>query len=211
MARVLIAGNKLATSIAAFSKSYSSLIEDAHIIAVSTLHYTSKSGRVDMLNTFYNVLSEPHKGAFRQYMGRVMGMDREEHWLTFKTGVGFEFVLDRAKQRAEFEADIQNWIEAKEGTAYEPFTKRIALSKAAEPFTDSNVFEQITRLAKRITKDDAKVSPEVKALVNSMLAQAQDTAIKLDRLAKDKANVNAVIAKNAKAGKLIKAEPVIAH
>lgn len=197
MARVLIAAGALGAAISTFRKSHDQLMESAHLIAVSVLNYTAKSGRVDMLNDFHSGLSAPLAGAFKQYIGRIIGTDKDKHWLAFASSK-FTLVIDKQAERDAFLKLVPKYLEGTPNTEFAPFTTRIQLDRSADVFGNAEFAKGLDNLIKRMQRDGSQVSKELQEVLFETQAKVENIRVKLDKQATAKAGQNAIMVKKAK-------------
>lgn len=195
MRKLITDAKAIGTGISAFRKSYATLMEEGHVLAVSVLAYTAKAGRTDLLNDFYAGLTVAHQGAFKQYVGKHMGgQDKSKHFLEFAQS-RFTLIVDRQKQRDAFAKIVDKLLEG--GQGFEPFFNKIALDRSADVFTNENVFTGIDRLIKRATGDDSTVSQPIKDTLLAFRKALEDERAKLEKAANSKAVANKIIAEKA--------------
>lgn len=200
MTRSLIAAKNLGSAISAFRKSHDEVMETAHILAVSVMSYTANSGRMDMLNDFFAGLSAPLAGAFKQYVGRIVGREPELQWLGFEKG-RFTLIVDRQEQRDAFLKEVPLYLEGPlkddkgEPSQFAPFTTRIALDREADVFGNAEFAAGLDRLIKRATKEGSHVSKQLADILLNARKEIESEREKLDKQAKDAANQNARMTK----------------
>lgn len=189
--------------LAALKKTSASFHQNLHVAAVSVLWHAASNGRCKALNTFYDLLSEAYKSAFRQYIGKHCGDFKSNAegvtvwtgWLKFHKG---EFALTEAKDtKAEFIASADALLSKKRFFERDPKT-------GIEVFmTPEALLKQMAGVLLKVKASVEKgaMDPEMEVIVIDFQKKLADRQAEVEKrreaIAKEKAKAPRIMVRDA--------------
>lgn len=162
---------KMIERIKSFTKAFSKINDEMHVLAVSVLHHAAKHRDTRPLNKFYSVLPVNLQKSLKLYVNRLQTEQSEVTFLRFKDDE-FQVLDPNSLNEGRFAALASAHLINPDGSKYTRFYERDVVKENAV-YGDTSFLDSMKKARARAVKEGSKVTPAVVVYLDEFIAKAK--------------------------------------